>query len=147
MKTSEAAGIYKRLGLKLPADIAAPDASKYRNVKKSLDGHVFDSTLEANVYTLLKHWERSGLITNLVLQPRFLLQEGFTDSDGKAHRKIEYVADFRFTDLTDMNLRDRVIDAKGVVSRVFVVKYKLFKARYPDLRLELWTKATLKELS
>jgi hypothetical protein len=144
MKTSEAAAIYRRLGRQLPPDIEAPSANKFGARRKELDGVLFDSTLEANVYTLLKHWERSGLITKLELQPRFVLQDGFTDSDGKVHRKIEYVADFRFT---DKDSRDRVIDAKGVVSPIFVIKFKLFKAKYRDIGFEVWTKATLKELS
>lgn len=39
--------------------------------------------------------ERAGKISNLQLQPRFLLQESFK-KNGKTYRKIEYVADFQY---------------------------------------------------
>ena len=50
---------------------------------------------ESRRYKELKLLERAGEISNLKLQPRFLLQDSFK-KNGKTYRKIEYVADFMY---------------------------------------------------
>lgn len=57
--------------------------------------YIFDSAKEAQRYRELKLLERAKKISNLELQPRFLLQESFR-KNGKTYRKIEYVADFKY---------------------------------------------------
>ncbi len=69
--------------------------SKYYNKKVQVDMYVFDSIAESRRYKELALLERAGEITDLELQPRFLLQEGFK-KNGKTYRKIEYVADFMY---------------------------------------------------
>ena len=60
--------------------------NKYRNKKVQIDRYVFDSIAEGRRYRELALLERAGEITNLELQPRFLLQESFK-KNGKTYRK------------------------------------------------------------
>ena len=69
--------------------------NKYRNKKVIVDGKEFDSKKEGNRYKELRLLERAGEISNLELQPRFLLQDSFKKNE-KTYRKIEYVADFMY---------------------------------------------------
>ena len=59
-----------------------PKKSKYRNVRTTVDGIVFDSKKEAARYSELKLLEGAGIITNLQLQVKFILQN------------TTYIADF-----------------------------------------------------
>lgn len=69
--------------------------NKYRNKKVQIDRYVFDSIAEGRRYRELALLERTGEITNLELQPKFLLLESFK-KNGKTYRKIEYIADFMY---------------------------------------------------
>ena len=53
--------------------------SKLQSIECIVDGIKFQSRLEARRYTQLKEMEKDGIIHNLVLQPKFLLQEKFED--------------------------------------------------------------------
>lgn len=101
--------------------------SKYHAKPTEVDGVVFDSMKEASHYADLKFLERAGVITDLELQPRFLIQEPFI-CDGKKERKIEYVADFRYK----RDGRVVVEDVKGKKTDVYKLKRKLFLYRYGD---------------
>ena len=106
--------------------------NKYRNKKVQVDMYVFDSIAESRRYKELKLLQRAGEISELTLQPRFLLQEAFR-KNGKSYRKIEYVADF-------MYLQDGkyiVEDVKGIQTDVFKLKHKIFEKLYPDLELRI----------
>lgn len=103
--------------------------SKYNAVKTLVDGIKFDSRKEAKRYQELKLLERVGAIKELELQPRFLLQDKFT-LDGVTHRKIEYVADFKFW---DNGRRSWIVeDVKGVKTEVYKLKKKLFLKKYGE---------------
>ena len=69
--------------------------SKYHNKKVQFDMYVFDSIAESKRYKELVLLERAGEITDLELQPSFLLQEGFK-KNGKTYRAIYYIADFMY---------------------------------------------------
>lgn len=101
--------------------------SKYHAKKTEVDGIVFDSAKEARHYASLKLLEHAGIISNLRLQPRFLLQDSFTH-DGKKERKIEYVADFMY----DQGGRAVVEDVKGLKTQVYKLKRKMFLYKYGD---------------
>lgn len=103
--------------------------SKYNAKKKVVDGHLFHSTKEAERYCELKLFLKAGLIRNLVLQPRFLLQDKFKDKQGKTHRKIEYVADFLYIDNDGKAI---VEDVKGVLTAVYKLKKKMFLKIYDE---------------
>ena len=51
--------------------------SKYRAKKETVDGHTFDSKKEAARYKALLIEQKAGLIEDLILQPRFTLQDSF----------------------------------------------------------------------
>ena len=88
--------------------------------------------LEANRYCELKLLEKAGKISNLKLQPRFLLQEGFK-KNGKTYRKIDYIADFKYIE------NDKIIveDTKGQETEIFKLKHKLFEYKYPEYELKI----------
>jgi len=118
----------------VPASSRPGKHGKYNNVKVVVDGHTFDSGLEARVYGDLKLRERNHEIKHLELQPVFLLQDGFKDNTGKKHRAITYIADFMYTDRMGTTW---VVDAKGVETETFKLKMKLFLKLYPQYRFEL----------
>lgn len=103
--------------------------SKYNAKKTTVDDIEFDSKREAERYCELKLLERGKEIRNLVLQPRFLLQDKFKDKHGKTHRKIEYVADFLYIDKDDKAI---VEDVKGVLTDVYKIKKKMFLKIYDE---------------
>lgn len=104
--------------------------SKYHAKKTEVDGIVFDSKRESERYLELKLMERAGAIRSLVLQPRFELQEGYTNAEGKKIRPITYIADFMYYDC-DTGLTV-VEDVKSLATKtqVYKVKKKLFEYKY-----------------
>lgn len=106
--------------------------NKYKNKKTQVDMYVFDSIAESRRYKELALLEKAGEIENLQLQPKFLLQESFK-KNGKTYRKIEYIADFMYEE------KGKVIieDVKGMETKEFKIKRKLFEYKYPDLELKL----------
>ena len=65
--------------------------NKYKNKKVQIDMYVFDSIAESRRYKELALLQRAGKITELQLQPRFLLQESFKKNGKKliTTRKLE----------------------------------------------------------
>lgn len=106
--------------------------NKYRNKKVIVDGKEFDSKREGNRYKELRLLERVGKISDLEIQPRFLLQDSFK-KNGRTFRKIEYVADFKYIE----NGKTIVEDVKGMQTDVFKLKHKIFEKVYPDLELRI----------
>ena len=140
MTAKEARQLCEQAGAPLPAGMEAGNFEKVSNTRrKILDGIEFRSTLEADTYRLLKAWEAVGVISGLVCQPKYLLQPKMR-LNGKAVRAITYVADFQF----DKGRRRHVIDAKGFRMPVYRIKVKLFRARFPQVVFEEWTRETLK---
>ena len=106
--------------------------NKYKNKKVQIDMYVFDSIAESRRYKELVLLERAGKITELQLQPKFLLQESFR-KNGKTYRKIEYIADFQYEE----NGKIIVEDVKGKETEAFKIKRKLFEKRYMGLELRI----------
>ena len=103
--------------------------SKYHSKKTVVDGHKFDSKKEAERYKELKALEELGVIEDLKLQPRFVLQESFKDSKWGAQRAITYVADFLYKE----DRKTVVEDVKGMKTDVYRIKKKLFLKLYPGI--------------
>ncbi|MFA5013968.1 MAG: DUF1064 domain-containing protein [Actinomycetota bacterium] len=98
--------------------------SKYHNQPTIKLGKVFDSRKEAGMYQTLQILEKCGKIKDLLLQPKFRLQEGYM-LNGKKIREINYIADFMFYD--NENQKTRVIDCKGYRGiEVYRIKRKIF---------------------
>ena len=105
---------------------------KYNNVKITVNGIKFASKGEANRYCNLMLLVRGKVIKDLELQPKFLLQASFK-KNGKTHRAINYIADFRYIE----NGKIVIEDFKGMETEVFKIKRKLFEYNYPDLELRI----------
>lgn len=155
MTTKQAAELYTRVGRAAPPEIAAPLASKYGAQKKTLDGHTFDSTGEADCYVYLKHLESIGVIHELQLQPRYLLQElthavtserikASTKKGWRKARNIFYVPDFRFVDSRG---GIHVMDFKGFQTAAYKIKSGMFRENYPDIIFEEMSRAQLRQLN
>lgn len=102
-------------------------ATKYNSKSVEIDGHTFDSKIEARYYQQLKWLEANKQILFFRLQPRYLLQEAF-EKNGQKFRKIDYLADFEIHHL-DGSIE--VIDVKGMETETFKIKRKLFEMKYP----------------
>jgi len=102
---------------------------KYGAKKTVIDGISFDSKKEAKRYQVLKLQEHLELITDLELQPEFVLQEGFRHC-GKWYRPIKYRADFKYKN----KLGNTIIeDTKGHRTKEYLIKKKMLLKRYPDI--------------
>lgn len=96
-------------------------ARKFRNVPTEIDGIRFASKREAKRYCDLKLLERAGEIKALRLQPRYPLTVN-------SLHVATYVGDFEYVE----SKSGRIVteDAKGVKTRDFINKAKLFHALY-----------------
>jgi hypothetical protein len=105
--------------------------NKYNARKTVIDGIKFDSKKEAARYCELKILLQAGEITDLELQPEYILQDAFI-KNGKKYRAIKYRADFRYKDYGKIVVED----VKGMRTPVYKIKKKMFEYRYRDLELK-----------
>lgn len=101
--------------------------NKYRNQKTVIDGHRFDSKREAERYAELCILVKAGDIKDLVLQPKFPLQDKFK-CRGKNIAAIAYIADFQYIETATGSVV--VEDVKGMETEAFRIKKKLFLRKY-----------------
>ena len=113
--------------------------AKYNNNWITVDGIRFQSKHEAVYYDLLKRKKAAGEILNFELQPKYVLQLGFTYF-GKNIRPIHYIADFLIYHLDGT---EEVIDIKGMAVPVALMKRKMMQYRYPELKLT-WLSRSVK---
>jgi hypothetical protein len=95
---------------------------------RTMDGVLFDSKAEMNRYAVLKILQRAGMISDLELQPRYVLLDSF-EANGERYRPVVFVADFRYTE----GAVKIVEDVKGHLTEVYRIKKKMLLARYPDI--------------
>lgn len=107
--------------------------NKYKNNKVTIDGIRFDSQKEAGRYLVLKQMQKNGEITNLELQPEFVLQEKFR-FEGKAVRAIKYIADFRYKDKEGNVI---IEDVKGMKTEVYKIKKKMLLNKIINENLQI----------
>ncbi len=100
--------------------------------ERRVDGILFHSRKEMIRYQELKLLERAGEISDLELQPEFLLQKPFTDNQGNKHRAIKYQADFRYTEDKGEIIED-VKASLRFKTDVYRIKKKLFLYAYPKI--------------
>ncbi|EOW1107190.1 DUF1064 domain-containing protein [Listeria innocua] len=100
--------------------------SKYNAKKVVIDDIKFDSKAEAAYYQQLKLLKMTGEVVSFDLQPEFILQDSFV-KNGKKYHAIKYRADFlvRYKDG-----HEELIDIKGMLTKEFRIKQKLFEMRY-----------------
>lgn len=124
LRLSEAEYQALKNGRELPA--AKP--AKYRNVKKEVNGLLFDSTKEANRYVDLLNQQMSGQITELSRQISFEIEVNDVQI-------CDYVADFCYRRGGEYTVED----VKSKVTRklpLYQVKKKLMLAVYGIAILE-----------
>jgi hypothetical protein len=102
--------------------------TKFGNIPTEVNGIMFQSKKEAQYYVQLLMLQRGGVVKDIKLQPRYLLQEKFK-KNGKNYRAIEYVSDFETT-YSDGHIE--IVDTKGVKTKEFLIKQKMFEYKYPD---------------
>ena len=103
--------------------------NKYKNKKTIIDGFKFDSEMESHYYLYLKQLKEIGEVVDFVLQPTYLLQEGF-NLNGKRIRPITYKADFK---VIYKDGHEEVIDVKGKLTEEFKIKRKMLLYKYRDI--------------
>lgn len=103
--------------------------NKYNAVKTVIDGVKFDSKKEALRYRVLKLQVHAGIISDLKLQPEFVLQDSFRVKNNTI-RAIKYRADFKYINSEGI---DTIEDVKGKKTAVYQIKKKMFLKRYPEL--------------
>ena len=99
--------------------------SKYSNQRTN----GYASKKEAQRYAELKLLVKAKKITNLQLQPDFLLQLSYTDYAGRKHNAIHYFADFMYT----KDGQTIVEDVKGMQTPVYKLKKKLLLFKYTQI--------------
>ena len=90
---------------------------------------------EAQRYGELILLEKANMIKNIVIQPKFILQEKFR-KNGKMIRAITYSADFSYIDLETNKLV--VEDVKSAYTKknpVYRIKKKMFEYKFKDLEI------------
>ncbi|AMC13333.1 DUF1064 domain-containing protein [Liberibacter crescens] len=101
--------------------------TKYGSVRTTRDGTCFASKAEADYYGRLKMLEKSGEVSQVVLQPSYpVIINGI--------KVFTYRADFSFYDVHDQ--RFRVVDVKGYDTPISKLKRKCVKAMY-DIDVEV----------
>lgn len=100
--------------------------NKYGAKKLEIDGHKFDSKKEAYRYCELKLLLKANEISELELQPKFRLQEGFNYKNERL-RPVDYIADFKYKDSDGTII---VEDTKGYKTKDYIIKKKWFLKQY-----------------
>ena len=98
-------------------------ASKYGNVKTTVDGITFDSRKEASRWQELKLLERAGEITGLNRQLKIELIPKTV-----LYKAVYYVADFVYFDVRKG--KHVYEDVKGVRTKEYIIKKKLLFWRH-----------------
>ncbi len=101
---------------------------KYHNEPGEYGGIWFQSKKEGERYLELKEMERIGLISDLQMQPKFILQENFKHK-GTTIRAIKYKADFQYKRSGKVIIED----VKGTRTKVFELKKKMLLFNNPEI--------------
>ena len=107
------------------------DVSNKGKAKRTYKGVVFDSETELK---FLREWiepkMKIGEIVSYKMQVPYILQEGFTNFEGKKILPVKYIADYV---ITFKNGRQIVVDVKGQPDATAKLKKKLFEYKYQDI--------------
>ncbi|MEB8131525.1 DUF1064 domain-containing protein [Mammaliicoccus sciuri] len=107
--------------------------SKYNAKKVEYKGITFDSTVECDFYKFLEKQINVGKFDHIEIQPRYELIPKIDKQ-----RKTEYIADFALWKNGELI---EVIDVKGMATETAKLKAKLFRYRYPGVKLTWICKA------
>lgn len=98
--------------------------NKYNAKKTKVDGIVFDSRREAEVYRDLKLQKKTGFVKDFTRQAVFHLI--------RPPGGVKYIADFL---VTKPDGKQEVWEVKGVETPVFKIKAKFFRKLFPNIPL------------
>lgn len=117
--------------------------SKYRNKKVIIDNIEFDSKREGNRYLVLKDAQERGIISNLILQPKFELIPAIREEyikhlktkDKVDTRTVQlaicYKADFSYEKDGETIVEDVKASPKmAALDKAFLIKEKLFRWKF-----------------
>ena len=107
--------------------------NKYRNKKVIYKNEVFDSKAELKHIKNLMIKEQQGFISSLEIKPKYMLQESFRDSKGKAIRAITYTPEASYIENSQKKILE--IKSKPTITDAYTIRKKLFLKRYPDIEL------------
>lgn len=102
--------------------------NKYNAKKAEVDGIMFDSQKEARKYAELKLLQRAGGVTEIELQPKFNLLQGFKYR-GKKIQGVTYTADFL---VSYRDGRKQIIETKGYKTRDYILRKKMLLLKIKD---------------
>lgn len=97
--------------------------SKYGAIKAEIDGIKFDSKKEAARYCELSLLQKAGEISDLKLQPKFLLIPSKRRSDGVLEREAAYHPDFSYIERGVLVVED--VKSKPTKTPDYVLRRKL----------------------
>lgn len=113
---------------------------KYGNSKVEYNGITFDSKRERDRYIVLNQAQEDGLISNLMLQPKWELipkiTEKFTkhlktkdkECERTVQRAITYSADFSYNDRYGNLVVEDVKISPSLLPKEFILKVKMMRA-------------------
>lgn len=107
--------------------------NKYKNEITYYKDIRFSSKKEMRRYITLKQLEKTGIINELELQPKFLLLDTIHYKD-KTYPKTYYIADFKYFDKEKGKYI--IEDIKSSITakdKVYRLKIKMLLAKYPDI--------------
>ena len=115
--------------------------NKYNAKKIEIDGHTFDSILEGRYYEHLLDLMNDGVVESFEMKKSYTLLDKFPHpKTGKTVRAIKYTPDFEVI-YTDGHVE--VVDTKGMKTRDFVMRCKMFMFRYQiPLVIIAWDRKT-----
>lgn len=113
--------------------IDKPKKSKYMSKKTHCSDceHLHDSAYEADYCSTLKLRQRQGEFVRFRTQVSFEVLPSFPSFTGKKIRAVNYVADFV---VEHHNGIMEIVDAKGVQTELFKVKWKMLQFSLRDSR-------------
>lgn len=117
--------------------------NKYGAKKVEIDGHIFDSRLEGRYYEHLLYLMNDGVVESFEMKKSYTLLDKFPHpKTGKTVRAIKYTPDFEVI-YADGHVE--VVDTKGMKTRDFVMRCKMFMFRYQiPLVIIAWDRKTKK---
>ena len=103
-------------------------SNKYHAKKITIGNTTYDSKKEFKRAEYLEWLQKIKQISNLQKQVKFVLQEPYVNNKGEKIRAITYIADFVYT----QDGKKIVEDVKGVKTKEYLLKKKIFQYKYPQ---------------
>lgn len=105
--------------------------NKYRNKKTVYNGVTYDSALEAKIAQDIDIMLAAGIVSRVARQVSYELR-GLNGSV-VTHHVVDFVLEFS-------DLHTEVWEAKGMPTRDFEIKLKLFRDNYPEITYVIHSK-------